>query len=116
MVVGRTGYISVPIGVPKFKTEAEEAQWWYDNRGKVEDALIDAMDYGTIRRGTALRLTSEARASRNVTIRLAEADLHLARKQAEEKGFPYQTCIESVMHEALVRTRRSAGSANPRTF
>jgi hypothetical protein len=67
------------IEVPKFKTEAEEAQWWYDNRDKVEQALIAAMDNGTIRRGTAQRLTSEARASRNVTIRMAEADLDLAR-------------------------------------
>jgi hypothetical protein len=76
------------IVVPKFKTEGEEAQWWFDNREKVEDALINAMDNGTIRRGTAQRLTSEARASRNVTIRMAEADLDLARKQAEEKGLP----------------------------
>ena len=60
--------------VPKFKTEAEEAQWWYDNREKVEDALINAMDSGTIRRGAAQRLASKARASRNVTIRIAEAD------------------------------------------
>lgn len=74
--------------VPKFKTEAEEAQWWYDNREKVEDALINAMDNGTIRRGTAQRVVSEARASRNVSIRMAEADLDLARKQAEEKGLP----------------------------
>ena len=73
------------IVVPKFKTEAEEAQWWYDNREKLEDALINAMDNGTIRRSTAQRLTSEARASRNVTIRMAEADLDLARKQAEKK-------------------------------
>ena len=36
--------------VPKFKTEAEEAQWWYDNRENVEDALIHAMDAGTIRK------------------------------------------------------------------
>jgi len=54
-----------PIVVPKFKTEAEEAQWWYVNRDKVEDALIGAMDNGTIRRGTAQRLTRETRASRN---------------------------------------------------
>jgi hypothetical protein len=74
--------------VPKFKTEAEEAQWWYDNREKVEDALISAMDIGTIQRGSAQRLTGEARASRNVTIRMAEANLDLARKQAEEKGLP----------------------------
>jgi predicted DNA binding CopG/RHH family protein len=91
------------IAAPKFKTEAEEAQWWYDNREKVEDALIKAMDNGTIRRGATQRLTNEARVSRNVTIRLAEADLDLARRQAEEKGLPYQTYIKSVLHEALVR-------------
>ena len=96
--------------VPKFKTEAEEAQWWYDNRQEVEDALIHAMDNGTIRRGTAPRLTSEARASRNVTIRMVEADLDLARKQAEEKGQPYQTYIKSVLHEALVKRERRKAS------
>jgi predicted DNA binding CopG/RHH family protein len=96
--------------VPKFKTEAEEAQWWYDNREKVEDALINAMDNGTIRRGTAQRLTSEARASRNVTTRMAEADLDLARKQAEERGLPYYTYIKSVLHEALVKRERRGPS------
>jgi hypothetical protein len=30
--------------VPKFEDEAQEAQWWYENREAVEDALIDAMD------------------------------------------------------------------------
>ena len=97
------------IVVPKFKTEAEEAQWWYDNRDKVENALINAMDNGTIRRGTAQRLTSEARASRNVTIRMAEADLDLARRQAEKKGLPYQTYIKSVLHEALVKREAITG-------
>ena len=96
--------------VPKFKTEADEAQWWYDNREKVENALIRAMDNGTIRRGTAQRLTSEARASRNVTIRILEADLDLARKQADEKGLPYQTYIKSVLHEVLVKRERRKAS------
>ena len=96
--------------VPKFKTEAEEARWWYDNREKVEDALIRAMDNGPIRRGTPQRLASEARSSRNVTIRMVEADLDLARKQAEEKGLPYQTYIKSVLHEALVKRERRRAS------
>ena len=95
--------------VPKFKTEAEEAQWWYDNRAQVEDALINAMDNGTVARGTAQRLTSEARVSRNMTIRMAEADLGLARRQAEKKGLPYQTYIKSLLHEALVKRERRAG-------
>ncbi len=35
-----------------------------------------------------------------------EADLDLARKQAEEKGLPYQTYIKSVLHEALMKRER----------
>jgi hypothetical protein len=47
--------------------------------------LTNAMDNGTILRGTAQRLTSKVRASRNVTIRMAEADLDLARKSRPKK-------------------------------
>ena len=89
--------------VPKFATEAEEAKWWDDHKEMVEDNLIQSIRDGTARRGTARRLALEARASRNVTIRMAEADLVLARKQAEEKGLPYQTYIKSVLHEELVK-------------
>ena len=88
---------------PKFKTEAEEAQWWHDNRGRVEQSLINALKKGTILRGTARTLSREARTSKNITIRMAEADLALARKQAELKGLPYQTYIKSLLHEALVK-------------
>jgi predicted DNA binding CopG/RHH family protein len=94
------------ITVPKFETEAQEAQWWYENRDKVENALVNAIDAGTLRRGPAQRLTSDRRASRNITIRMLEADLDMARKQAEEKGLRYQTYIKSVLHEALVRRKR----------
>jgi predicted DNA binding CopG/RHH family protein len=94
------------IVVPKFKTEAEEAQWWFENRDRVEAALIAAMENGSIQQGTAQRLTREARASRNVTIRMAEADLDLARRQAEERGLPYQTYITSILHETLMERKR----------
>src|SRR5262245_24988386 len=88
---------------PKFKTETEEAKWWHDNRKKVEQSLIDAMDKRAIRRGTAQTLSREARTSRNITIRIAETDLALARKQAEAKGLPYQTYIKSLLHQALMK-------------
>ena len=88
---------------PAFDTEAEEAKWWDDHKDMVERNLIEAMRDGTAVRGTAQRLTREARASRNVTIRMAEADLDLARQQAAEKGLLYQTYIKSVLHEELVK-------------
>jgi predicted DNA binding CopG/RHH family protein len=94
------------VKVPQFGTEAEEAKWWDDRREMVEENLIEAIRSGTARQGTAQRLVRQARVSRNVTIRLAEADLDLARKQAEAKGLPYQTYIKSVLHEALVKRER----------
>src|ERR1039458_2365004 len=84
-----------------------------DRPNMVERNLIQAMRDGTALRGTAQRLAREARASKNVTIRMAEADLDLARKQAEAKGLPHQTDIKSVLHEALVkRQRRQTGTAD----
>ena len=47
--------------VPKFNTEAEEAQWWFDNREKVEDALIRAMDTGTHPEGEKTTAADERR-------------------------------------------------------
>ena len=45
-----------------------------------------------------------------VALRIPEADLALARKQAEEKGLPYQTYIKSLLHETLAeRERQKAG-------
>jgi predicted DNA binding CopG/RHH family protein len=41
---------------------------------------------------------------------MAEADLALARKQAEEKGLPYQTYIKSLLHEALRKEDRRQAS------
>jgi predicted DNA binding CopG/RHH family protein len=45
-----------------------------------------------------------------VALRIPQADLALARKQAEEKGLPYQTYIKSLLHETLVkREKRKVG-------
>jgi predicted DNA binding CopG/RHH family protein len=90
---------------PKFATEAEEAKWWDDHKEMVEENLIQA-----IRSGTARRFARGTRASKNVTIRLPEADLALARQQAEAKGLPYQTYIKSVLHEELLKRGRRRAS------
>lgn len=100
------GKPSKRLAVPKFKSENAEAQWWHDHRDEVDRILMARMEAGDLQRDMAQQLATKARASRNVTIRLAEADLALARKQAEEKGLPYQTYIKSVLHEALIKRER----------
>jgi predicted DNA binding CopG/RHH family protein len=41
--------------------------------------------------------------SRQITIRLGNDELRLARQQAEAKGLRYQTYIKMLLHEALLR-------------
>jgi predicted DNA binding CopG/RHH family protein len=86
--------------VPKFRTEQEEADWWFANRDRVTAEFQKAARRGELKVLTKERLRERLKA-RPVTIRLAEADIALARKQAGRKGLPYQTYIRSLLHETL---------------
>ena len=49
------------IEVPKFASEEEEADWWFENRGKVEEEFLKAAGTGRLRSGsTALCRAREA--------------------------------------------------------
>jgi predicted DNA binding CopG/RHH family protein len=91
--------------IPAFKSESEEADWWYENRGRLDKDLLEAgkklkrLDQATLKTCLA------ASKSRVVSIRLPEADLELARQQASQKGLPYQTYIKSVLHQALRQSK-----------
>jgi hypothetical protein len=102
--------------VPKFATEAEEAQWWYDNReahGKELLAAVRAGEAQILTRDKLLaRLEASKKAAPVISLRVPEADLVLARRQAKEKGLPYQTYIKSLLHETLTaRERRRSKTA-----
>jgi predicted DNA binding CopG/RHH family protein len=46
-----------------------------------------------------------AAGSRQVTIRLDNSEIALARKQAKEKGLRYQTYVKMLLHQALIADR-----------
>ena len=100
--------------VPTFATEAEEAEWWFKNRNIHGKQLLAAVKSGEAQVLTKDKLLERLAASRKtpapvVALRIPQADLDLARKQALEKGLPYQTYIKSLLHETLVnRERRNA--------
>jgi len=99
---------------PTFATEAEEAEWWFKNRNIHGKQLLAAVKRGEAPVLTKDKLLERLAASRRtpapvVALRIPQADLDLARKQAGEKGLPYQTYIKSLLHETLVdRERRNA--------
>jgi predicted DNA binding CopG/RHH family protein len=101
--------------VPAFATEAEEAEWWYKNRNIHGKQLLAAVKSGEAQVLTKEKLMERIAASGKtpapmVALRIPQADLALARKQAEEKGLPYQTYIKSLLHETLAaREKRKTG-------
>ncbi len=101
--------------VPAFATEAEEADWWYANRNIHSKQMLAAVKSGEATVLTKEKLRERIAASKKtpsptVALRIPEADLALARKQAEKKGLPYQTYIKSLLHETLTaREKRKAG-------
>jgi predicted DNA binding CopG/RHH family protein len=49
-----------------------------------------------------------AAGSRQITIRLNNSEIALAKRQAEAKGLRYQTYIKMLLHEALARNQPAA--------
>ena len=89
--------------IPTFKSEADEAEWWYKNRARLDKDFVDEAKKGALKRldQATLKARLAASKSRVVSIRLPEIDIELARQQAARKGLPYQTYIKSVLHQAL---------------
>jgi predicted DNA binding CopG/RHH family protein len=101
--------------VPPFATEGEEAEWWYKNRDLHGEQTLAASKKGKLQRLTKDKLLERIAASKKlptqvVGLRIPQADIALARKQAERKGLPYQTYIKSLLHETLTeREKQKAG-------
>jgi predicted DNA binding CopG/RHH family protein len=102
--------------VPAFASEAEEAAWWYQNRKSHDSEFAVAVENGEAQVLSREKLRERIEASkartpaRVISLRVPEADLAMARRQAEQKGLPYQTYIKSLLHETLAnRERRKAG-------
>jgi len=89
--------------LPDFKSEAEEAKWWFDNQDELDKDFAQAAAEGRLGRGTAARIGGIP----TTTIRLDPGDIALARDQASERGLKYQTYLKMLLHEALQRNQKS---------
>ncbi|SPF54295.1 conserved hypothetical protein [Candidatus Sulfopaludibacter sp. SbA4] len=86
--------------VPKFATEAEEADWWDQHIYIVGENLIEAIENGTAHRGGPAALLRETRV---VQVRLPNNDLDRIERLAEAKGISNQACIGMLLRKALDR-------------
>ncbi|MFN0102660.1 MAG: CopG family antitoxin [Bryobacteraceae bacterium] len=85
-----------PITIPKFRTEAEEADWWDAHPEVATEIMSRAIKSSKAKRPVLLK---------TVTMRLPVPDIKAAQDLALEKGLPYQTYIKMLLHEALKRER-----------
>ncbi len=98
-----------PRTIPSFKSEAQEAAWWFKNRKALDQDFEKAARSGSSRvldRKSLLRRIARSRA-KTISLRVSEADLRLAREQAAARGLPYQTYMKSVLHQALTQASNS---------
>ena len=97
--------------IPRFQSESEEAQWWFDHREETARWMENAAAEGrTTSLASVLERRRQGGSTPTVSIRIDPADLSRARIQAERRGLRYQTYLKMVLHEALEREdRRLAG-------
>jgi predicted DNA binding CopG/RHH family protein len=102
--------------LPAFASEAKEAAWWYEGRKAHDREFVAAVKTGEAQVLTGEKLRARIAASKAkmraqvISLRVPESDLAMARRQAEQKGLPYQTYIKSLLHETLAeREKRKAG-------
>ena len=92
------------VKIPHFESEAEEANWLYENRERLADAFVQAAAEGKVR--PASQRTGGV--TPPTTIRLAPEDISRARTLAERRGLRYQTYLKMLIHEALEKEERQA--------
>jgi len=91
------------LTIPKFTSEAEDANWHDRHRRKLEGAVERRVLEGST---LTLRQAVARAKTRPVTLRLAATDIDTVRAIAAQKGIGYQTYVKMLLHEAL---RREAG-------
>ncbi len=104
--------------IRKFKSEAEEADWYAtpEGRRRTRSEFARAVRDGTLSQSAGLQirktdskvleeLMEQARESvtRAISIRIPVADLERAKRIAEEAGIGYQTVLKQAIRKGLKR-------------
>ena len=97
----------VRLRVPKFRSEAEEADWWDAHPEVILKAVERAYGKEALDRFFREGARPKRPPTKTVTIRLPVEDLARARRLAAQKGLGYQTLVKTLLHEALQREERA---------
>jgi len=103
--------MSSSVIVPKFASETEEAEWWYENRHLVQQEFTAASAEHRLGRGTLKRRMEETQQNLRVEtiIQLDEEDAIKARAAAERRGMQFNSFVKMLVHNALEQDEASHG-------
>ena len=96
------------LKMPKFKKKSKEADWWASPAGRayVKRKSAEAQLKRTKAAGSSLVAKLAKRPTRQIALRLPEADIAQARQIADRKGIGYQTLLKMFVREGLLREAR----------
>jgi hypothetical protein len=94
--------------VPKFDSEAEEADWWDQHREETAQWVEEAVVAGKATTLSAILNRARKDSARpSVMVDLDPADAARARTLATRKGVPLEIYLKTLLHEALERDQDS---------
>lgn len=89
--------------IPRFESEAQEAEWWYGHREETARWMEEAVAAGktTTLAKVLERGRKRAMAGSTVSIRIDPTDAARARSLAAKRGLGYKAYLELLLHDAL---------------
>jgi hypothetical protein len=88
--------------IPKFSNEADEAQWWYENREWLSEQFQEAAREGRLKRGsTVLERIRAAHGTQLLTVTLSPEDLAKIHRLAEMRKVDDAAVASELLSEAL---------------
>ena len=91
--------------IPQFSSEAEEAQWWYENREWLTEEFQKAAREGRLKRGsTILERVRESQRSHSLTITLSTENLAKIHALAEKRKLDSSVIASELLSNALKET------------
>jgi predicted DNA binding CopG/RHH family protein len=99
--------------IPNFSNEAEEAEWWYENREWLNQEFLRAAKEGKLKRGSTVMERLLARQSSSLSVPLSSDELAKIHDLAQRRGMEDAMFARDLLHKALDREeeqeRRKAG-------
>jgi len=97
--------MSLKFALPKFQSEAEEAEWWDQHRDETAQWIEAAVLAGetTTLSAVLARARQHSGGANALTIRVDPPDADRARALAAQKGIPCETYLKTLLHDALDR-------------